>query len=83
MTGGPGALGAFQQYLLQRVGEQVVLGARRRLIRRMLRLPMAEYDHRRPADLVPRLTSDATMLRVALAQGLVAALGAPSPSPAP
>ena len=69
-----GILSAFQQYLLQRMGETVVLNARVRLIRRMFRLPIPEYDHRRTGDLVSRFSSDTTLLRVALIQGLVAAL---------
>lgn len=69
-----GILSAFQQYLLQRMGETVVLNARVLLIRRMFRLPIPEYDHRRTGDLVSRFSSDTTLLRVALIQGLVAAL---------
>lgn len=69
-----GLLSAVQQYLLQRMGETVVLNARVRLIRRMFRLPISEYDHRHTGDLVSRFSSDTTLLRVALIQGLVAAL---------
>ena len=69
-----GVLGAFQQYFLQRMGETVVLNARTRLIRRIFRLPISEYDHRQTGDLVSRLSSDTTLLRGAIIQGLIAAL---------
>ena len=52
-----------------------MLGARRRLLRKLLRLPVAEYDHRRTGDLVSRVGSDTTLVRAALTGGLVDALG--------
>ncbi len=70
-----GLLTAFQHYLLQRMGEGVVLSSRRRLVGRMLRLPIAEFDARRTGDLVSRVGSDTTMLRAVLTQGLVEAVG--------
>ncbi len=69
-----GTLSAFQIYLLQRLGESVVLSTRERLIRKLFRLPIQEYDFRRSGDLVSRLSSDSSLMRVALTQGLVAAL---------
>ncbi len=72
---GAGVLGAVQQFLLERTAEGVVLDARRRLVRRLLRLPVAEYDVRRTGDLVSRVGSDTTMLRTVLTGGLVDALG--------
>ena len=68
-------LGAFQHYLLQRMGESVVLSTRRALISRMLRLPIAEFDARRTGDLVSRVGADAVLLRAVLTQGLVEAIG--------
>ena len=68
-------LGAFQHYLLQRMGESVVLSTRRALIARMLRLPIAEFDARRTGDLVSRVGADAVLLRAVLTQGLVEAVG--------
>ena len=68
-------LGAFQHYLLQRMGESVVLSTRRALIARMLRLPIAEFDARRTGDLVSRVGADAVLLRAVLTQGLVEAIG--------
>src|SRR3712207_7335240 len=52
-----------QQYLLQRTAEGVVLSTRRRLVDRLLRLPVAEYDRRRTGDLMSRVGSDTTLLR--------------------
>ncbi|MGR0321176.1 ABC transporter ATP-binding protein [Agromyces sp. ZXT2-3] len=65
----------YQHYLLQRTGEGVVLSSRRRLIAKILHLPIAEFDTRRTGDLVSRVGSDTTMLRAVLTQGLVEAVG--------
>jgi ATP-binding cassette subfamily B protein len=70
-----GLLSGFQHYLLQRTGEGVVLSSRRRLVGRMLRLPISEFDTRRTGDLVSRVGSDTTLLRAVLTQGLVEAIG--------
>lgn len=70
-----GLISGFQHYLLQRTGEGVVLSSRKRLIGRMLRLPIAEFDLRRTGDLVSRVGSDTTLLRAVLTQGLVEAIG--------
>ncbi|MGV8895270.1 MAG: ABC transporter ATP-binding protein [Rhodoglobus sp.] len=68
-------ISGFQHYLLQRTGTSVVLSARRQLIRRMLRLPISEYDSRRTGDLVSRVGSDTTLLYAVITQGLVDAIG--------
>jgi ABC-type multidrug transport system fused ATPase/permease subunit len=68
-------LGGFQHYLLQRTGTSVVLSARRQLVRRMLRLPISEFDTRRTGDLVSRVGSDTTLLYAVITQGLVDAVG--------
>ena len=52
------ALGAAQQYLLQRTAEGVVLTTRRTLADRLLRLPVAEYDRRRIGDRYAALLAD-------------------------
>lgn len=65
----------YQHYLLQRTGEGVVLSSRKRLIAKILHLPIAEFDTRRTGDLVSRVGSDTTMLRAVLTQGLVEAVG--------
>lgn len=68
-------LSGFRHYLLQRTGEGVVLSSRKSLVRRMLHLPIREFDERRTGDLVSRVGSDTTLLRAVLTQGLVEALG--------
>jgi ABC-type multidrug transport system fused ATPase/permease subunit len=68
-------LSGIQHYLLQRTGTSVVLSARRRLVSRMLRLPIAEFDQRRTGDLVSRVGSDTTLLYAVITQGLVDAIG--------
>ncbi|MWJ19591.1 ABC transporter ATP-binding protein [Clavibacter michiganensis subsp. michiganensis] len=70
-----GVLSGYQHYLLQRMGEGVVLSSRRTLVRRILRLPISEFDTRRTGDLVSRVGSDTTLLRAVLTQGLVEAIG--------
>ena len=70
-----GLISGYQHYLLQRTGEGVVLSSRRKLIGRMLRLPIREFDTRRTGDLVSRVGSDTTLLRAVLTQGLVEAVG--------
>jgi ABC-type multidrug transport system fused ATPase/permease subunit len=68
-------LGGIQHYLLQRIGTSVVFSARRSLVRRLLRLPISEFDRRRTGDLVSRVGSDTTLLYAVITQGLLDALG--------
>ncbi|MBN9606037.1 MAG: ABC transporter ATP-binding protein [Actinomycetales bacterium] len=68
-------LQGVQHYLLQRTGTSVVLSARRALVRRVLRLPIAEFDRRRTGDLVSRVGSDTTLLYAVITQGLIDAIG--------
>lgn len=68
-------LSGMQHYLLQRMGEGVVLSSRRKLVARILNLPISEFDRRRTGDLVSRVGSDTTLLRAVLTQGLVEAVG--------
>lgn len=70
-----GLISGVQHYLLQRTGTSVVLSARRQLVRRMLRLPISEFDQRRTGDLVSRVGSDTTLLYAVMTQGLIDALG--------
>ena len=70
-----GVASGYQYYILTKTGEGVVLAARRHLASRMLRLPIFEYDLRRTGDLVSRVSSDTTLLRAVLTQGLVDAVG--------
>ncbi len=62
-----GALGAF---LLERTGQSVVLGVRRGLVGRLVRLRVAEVDRLKPGDLVARLTADTTLLRTVATSGI-------------
>ncbi|MFP5252065.1 MAG: ABC transporter ATP-binding protein [Actinomycetes bacterium] len=68
-------LDGFQHFLLQVLGEHVVLRTRRTLVGSLLRLPIAEFDARRVGDLVSRVGSDTTLLRAVLTQGLVESIG--------
>ncbi|RIX26668.1 ABC transporter ATP-binding protein [Amnibacterium setariae] len=68
-------ISGVQHYLLQRTGTSVVLSARTRLIRHLLRLPVADFDRRRTGDLVARVGTDTTLLYAVLTQGLVDAVG--------
>ena len=68
-------LSGFRHYLLQRTGEGVVLSSRKKLVARMLNLPITEFDQRRTGDLVSRVGSDTTLLRAVLTQGFVEAIG--------
>jgi ATP-binding cassette subfamily B protein len=70
-----GVISGYQHFLLQRTGEGVVLTSRKRLIARILNLPIAEFDTRRTGDLVSRIGSDTTLLRAVLTQGGVEAVG--------
>ena len=68
-------ISGFQHYLLQRTGTAVVFSSRRRLIGRILRLPISEFDARRTGDLVSRVGTDTTLLYAVLTQGFADAVG--------
>ncbi len=68
-------ISGWQHYLLQRTGTAVVYSSRRRLISRILHLPISEFDARRTGDLVSRVGSDTTLLYAALTQGLADSIG--------
>jgi len=68
-------ISGYQHYLLQRTGTAVVYSSRRRLIARILRLPISEFDARRTGDLVSRVGTDTTLLYAVLTQGLADAAG--------
>lgn len=70
-----GVLTAVQHYLLQRLGANVVRGARTELVGRMLRLPVRQYEQRASGDLVSRVGADTSMLSVVISQGLVDLVG--------
>ncbi len=68
-------LSGIQHYLLQRTGTSVVLTARERLVRHLLRLPITDFDRRRTGDLVSRVGTDTTLLYAVMTQGLIDAAG--------
>jgi ATP-binding cassette subfamily B protein len=68
-------ISGYQHYLLQRTGTAVVYSSRRRLIARILHLPISEFDARRTGDLVSRVGTDTTLLYAVLTQGLADAVG--------
>ena len=63
-------LDGFQDYLLSRTAEGIVLTARQRLAAHLLRLPITEYDQRRTGALLSRVGSDTTLLRAVVTSGL-------------
>ncbi|HUR01376.1 MAG TPA: ABC transporter ATP-binding protein [Nonomuraea sp.] len=67
---------ALGTYLMERTGEGIVLGARRRLVDRMFRLKVADVDRLKPGDLLSRVTGDTTLLRAVLTNGIVNSIGA-------
>src|SRR6187200_1211997 len=68
-------ISGFQHFLLQRTGTAVVYSSRRKLIGRILHLPISEFDARRTGDLVSRVGTDTTLLYAVLTQGLADAVG--------
>jgi ABC-type multidrug transport system fused ATPase/permease subunit len=77
------AIVAIELWLLERTAERVVLGVRRDLAARLLRLRLSALDREAPGDLVARATSDSTLLGsvastalVQLLAGTVTLLGA-------
>jgi len=68
-------ISGYQHYLLQRTGAAVVYSSRRKLIARILHLPIAEFDSRRTGDLVSRVGADTSLLYAVLTQGLADAVG--------
>ncbi|WP_153182594.1 ABC transporter ATP-binding protein, partial [Streptomyces sp. E2N166] len=67
---GAAVVGGCRDYLLQRTAEGMVLTARRRLVGRLLRLPIAEFDRRRTGDLLSRVGADTTLLRAVVTSGV-------------
>ncbi|QFU92483.1 ABC transporter ATP-binding protein [Amycolatopsis sp. YIM 10] len=57
------AIATAGDYLLERAAESVVLGARKRLARRLLSLRLPAVQRAEPGDLLARFTSDSTLLR--------------------
>ncbi|HEY5319501.1 MAG TPA: ABC transporter ATP-binding protein, partial [Galbitalea sp.] len=59
----------------QRMGTNIVFSVRKVLVRRLLGLPISEFDTRRTGDLVSRVGSDTTLLYAVMTQGLVSSIG--------
>lgn len=59
------------RYMLERVGESVVLGLREKLVRRLLRLRTEVFDEHRLGDLITRPANDATVIRDVVARNIV------------
>ncbi|MGI8646135.1 MAG: ABC transporter ATP-binding protein [Nocardioides sp.] len=57
------ALGALGYFVLQRTAEAVVLAARTRLVKRLMRLRVSAVELAEPGDLMSRVTADTTLLR--------------------
>lgn len=72
---GGSLISGYQHYLLQRTGTAVVYSSRRKLIARILHLPISEFDSRRTGDLVSRVGTDTTLLYAVLTQGLADSVG--------
>jgi ABC-type multidrug transport system fused ATPase/permease subunit len=69
---------AINFWLLERTSERIVLGTRRALATRLLRLRLSALDREAPGDLVARATSDSTLLgsvsSIALVQLVIGAV---------
>ncbi|MDH2430058.1 ABC transporter ATP-binding protein [Sphaerisporangium sp. TRM90804] len=61
---------ALGGYVLERTAESIVLNARLRLVRRMLRLRVPDVDRLQPGDLQSRVTADTTLLSAVCSSGL-------------
>lgn len=72
---GAALLSVGQIYVMTRTAEVAVLDTRKRLIARLLRLPMRAHDLARTGDQVTRVTSDTSLVRQAFVGGLIDALG--------
>jgi ABC-type multidrug transport system fused ATPase/permease subunit len=62
---------AANLWLLERTSERVVLGERRNLGARLLRLRLSAFEREAPGDLVARATSDSTLLGSVTSTALV------------
>jgi ABC-type multidrug transport system fused ATPase/permease subunit len=71
LVAGSAVVVAVHFWLLERSAERVVLGARRSLGARLLRLRLSVFDAQAPGDLVARATSDATLLGSVSSSALV------------
>ncbi|WP_327044456.1 ABC transporter ATP-binding protein/permease [Microbispora sp. NBC_01189] len=66
---------AAGRFLLERMGETIVLASRRTLVDRILRLRVPEVDRLSPGDLLSRVGSDTTLLRAVCTDALASLVG--------
>ncbi|MBO4275732.1 ATP-binding cassette domain-containing protein [Microbispora triticiradicis] len=66
---------AAGRFLLERMGETIVLASRRTLVDRILRLRVPEVDRLSPGDLLSRVGSDTTLLRAVCTEALASLVG--------
>ena len=71
------ALGAAGNYILLRIGDTIILGTRKRMVGRLLRLTVETLDGSEPGDLIARATVDTTLLRDAVCDGVVPGIVGP------
>ncbi|MGI5160360.1 ABC transporter ATP-binding protein [Microbispora sp. CA-102843] len=69
-------ISAAGRFLLERMGETIVLGSRRSLVDRILRLTVSDVDRLKPGDLLSRVSSDTTLLRAVCTDALASLVGA-------
>ncbi|MEU0485124.1 ABC transporter ATP-binding protein [Streptosporangium sp. NPDC006013] len=64
------------RFLLERMGEGIVLTSRMSLVDRILRLKVADVDRLKPGDLLSRVSSDTTLLRAVCTDALASSVNA-------
>ncbi|MEZ0074034.1 ABC transporter ATP-binding protein [Planotetraspora sp. GP83] len=69
-------ISAGGRFLLERMGEGIVLASRKSLVERILRLRVADVDRLKPGDLLSRVSSDTTLLRAVCTEALASSVGA-------
>ncbi|WP_182901246.1 ABC transporter ATP-binding protein [Microbispora sp. H10830] len=69
-------ISAAGRFLLERMGETIVLDSRRGLVDRILRLTVSDVDRLKPGDLLSRVSSDTTLLRAVCTDALASLVGA-------
>lgn len=67
--------GTVQGFVLQLAGERVVLRQRTQLLNHIARLSIPTLDSQRYGDLVSRVSSDTSVVRQIMGQGLIGVLG--------
>ncbi len=67
--------GYFERFMLEYVGERVVIDIRQQVYRHLLELPVQFFNDRRSAEIVSRLASDASLVRTALTNNIATLIG--------